>query len=213
MSAPTTDVAICNLALDRLGIRSITSIATPTTEVEAVVARHYDEVRREILRRYLFNFAKKYTTLTASTTKTPAFGYSSAYALPADFLRLLSLGDISVNADTDPDLYDMSEGFIFTDYAEDDDTLSLAYVYDATTVTKFDPLFIRVLQLRLARALAYKFTLKNALINSIRDELVDAEREAVSAAGQEKRPRRIERSRLRDVRKLGVYYRDNRYVG
>ena len=197
---PTTAVHICNLALDRLGQRSIASIDTPTTDVETICARWYPVVRRKMLRRFIFNFSKKYITLTASVTKIPAFGYTSAYALPNDFVRLLALGDIAINDDTPPGLYDLSEGYIFTD-AGDGGTLKLSYIFDAKDVTKYDALFIDVFFLCLASAMAFKFTLKNSMIREIRDEAGDAAVAAAAVSGQEKPPRRIERSKWLNARR------------
>lgn len=198
--APTTPVHICNLALDRLGQRSIASIDSPTTEVESICARHYPSTRREMLRRFIFNFAKKYSTLTASGSKTPAFGYSSAYAHPNDFIRLLALGDVTVNDDLAPGLYDLSEGYIFTS-SGNGGTLNIQYIYDAKDVTKFDPLFVRLFTLHLASNMAYKFTVKNSIIREIRDDAADAALAAAAVAGQEKPPRRIERSRIITMRR------------
>ena len=199
-SAPTTAVHICNLALDRLGQRSISSIDNPTTDTETICARHYPTTRREMLRRYIFTFSKKYATLTASTTKTPAFGFSHAYALPNDFIRLLALGDVTINDDLEPGLYDISEGYIFTS-AADGGALNIQYVYDAKDVTKFDSLFVRLLALHLAANMAYKFTKLNSLINAIRDDAADAALAAAAVSGQEKPPRRKERSRIIAMRR------------
>jgi hypothetical protein len=209
MAAPTTPVDICNLALDRCGQRSISSITAPTTEVEEICARQYDSTLSEILRRYVFNFAKKYAVLTVSGTKVPAFGYTSAYALPNDFVRLLTLGDITVNDDVEPGLYDLSEGFIFTDVASAG-SLKMTYIHTASTIiSKWDPLFVRLLVLHLAANLAFKLSLKNSMIQAIRDDAADVALAAAAVAGQEKPPRRIERSKMIGARNRGMGSGDN----
>ena len=212
MAKPTSAIHICNLALDRLGQREVADITTPTTETETICSRHYEQVRREMLRRFIFNFAKKYATLTVSATKTPEHGYTYAYALPNDFVRLLAIGDITlVNGELEPGLYDLSEGYLFTDYG-DGGGIDLTYIYDATTVANYDPLFIRLFVLHLAAAMAYKFSLKNSLIQAIRSDADDVALAAAAVSGQEKPPKRIERSRLRNVRRFGYRRRDNSYV-
>jgi len=208
MSNPTSSIHICNLALDRIGQQEIASVDTPTTEIENICNRHYDQTRRKALRKYIFNFAKKYATLTKSVTKTPAFGYANAYALPNDFIRLLALGDITIGGDTDPSLFDISEGHLFTD-AEGGSTVYITYIYDAKTISSYDPLFIDVLTLELAAAMAYKFTLKPSLVAALKRDLEDAQLSASAVAGQEKPPRRIQRSRIRAVRRFGYYSSDN----
>jgi len=203
MAVATTAVDICNLALDRLGQRSISSITAPTTEAEEICARHWDATRLEVLRRYVFNFSKKYVELSVSGSKFPAFGYTSAYALPNDFVRLLALGDTTINDDTPAGLYDLSEGYIFTDVT-DADVLKMLYVYDAKDIiAKWDGLFVRLLVLHLAANMAYKFSVKNSLITAIREDAADAALAAAAVAGQEKPPRRIQRSKFRSVRNGG----------
>jgi hypothetical protein len=211
MAVATTAVDICNLALDRLGQRSISSITSPTTEVEEICARNYDATLLEMLRRYIFNFAKKYAVLTVSGDKTPAFGYTSAYALPNDFVRLLTIGDHTIGADTPSNLYDLSEGYIFTDI-EDAGSLSISYIHSsATIISKWDPLFVRLMVLHLAAAIAYKLSLKNSLIQAIRDDAADVALSAAAVAGQEKPPRRVERSRLVESRRSGLRRDPTRY--
>lgn len=199
---PTTDVHICNLALDKLGQDEIASINPPSSQVEIICARHYDQVRRKVLRKYIFNFSKKYVTLTKSATKIPAFGYSSAYALPADFVRLLTLGDTTIGADTPAGLYELSEGYIFTDSASTvGGTLNLSYVFDSKVITSYDSLFVDVFALELAAAMATKFTLKPSMKVDLRRELEDAQMAAAAVAGQEKPPRRIQNSRILSARR------------
>lgn len=212
MPVPTSDVHIANLALDRLGIAPVTNIVTPSNTTEDIVARHYIPTRRELLRKYIFNFAKKYAVLTEDSTKTPAFGFSTAFALPNDFIRLCALGDVTINGDVPPNLYDLSEGYIFTDSAEAGD-LNIQYVFDATTVAKYDPLFIQLFKLQLAANMAYKFTLKPSLIQGIIEELRDVAAAAAAIAGQEKPPRRLSRSKWATARQRGnSSLRDNRFI-
>lgn len=211
MAAPTTAVDICNLALDRLGQRSIASITSPTSELEEICARNYDATLLEMLRRYIFNFSKKYALLTVTGAKVPAFGYTSAYALPNDFVRLLTLGDHTIGDDTPSDLYDLSEGYIFTDDA-DAGSLKITYIHSSSTIiSKWDPLFIRLMVLHLAAAIAFKLSLKNSLIQAIRDDAADVALSAAAVAGQEKPPRRKESSRLISARFRGRSSDPTRY--
>lgn len=209
MAAPaiTTEVQICNLALSQLGQSPIASIETPTTTAETVCSLHFAQTRKEVLRSHVFNFSKKLSTLTVDATKTPAFGFTYAYALPNDFVRLLALGDISLDDDIDHKEYEISDGYIFTDY-EDGGTLNITYVYNCTTVTKYDALFTKLLYLQLASDVAYAFTAKPSMIRQLEDRLQQAEIKAAAVAGQEKKPRRIERSYWKR-RRLGGSRIDN----
>ena len=208
MAAPATAVDICNLALDKLGQREIsaTGLTAPATEIERVCARHYEQTKRKVLRKYIFKFAKKYATITVSGTVTPTFGYSYAYTLPSGFLRLLTLGDVTIGDDTPPGLYDISDGHIFTNESS---PIKVTYIYDAVTVANYDPLFIDVFTLELAAAMAVKFTLKPSLVQMLKSELLDAQLAASAISGQEKPPRRIQRSKIKDARRYGYHSRDN----
>lgn len=207
MALPTSDIDICNLALDRLGQASAASINPPETTQEIICARHYDKTRRKLLRAYIFNFSKKYDTLTKDPLKVPAFGFANAFSLPNDFLRLLALGDSTVEKDIQRRFYDFSEGFIFTD-ASIGDELQITYIKDAILVGQFDALFVDSFVLMLAADMAYKFSLKPSLVKAIRDELGESLVAAAAVAGQEKPPRRIERSKLRRVRRRGGIFGD-----
>ena len=251
MPAPASPVDICNLALDRIGQASITSIDAPQTTQEDVMARHYDQTREEILREYIFNFSRKTVLLTPTTTAPAIPGYPNVYALPADFLRKLTLGDrLLYGGDIPSKFFDISGGFIYCNNVNDwsslpvpcghhhcdddcdddcsegyigDDTgggccnqnwgLQMVYIRNETNVALFDSLFIKLLSLELASAVAYKFTLKGALKQQVDQDLERARLKAAAISGQEKRPVRIQNSRVRDVRRSGGIFRNNTIIG
>lgn len=209
MALVATDVDICNLALDAIGQKPITVLsAAATASLQSQVCeRHYITTRRELLRRYIFNFAKKYTVLTKNAV-TPAYGYATAFDLPTDFIRLLALGETTINADTPPGLYTLSEGDIFTDHEDNTDQINMEYIKDATLVSEYDSLFVTLLAQTLAMKIVYKFTLKASLVRNLKEMLGDTEHSAAAVAGQEKPPRRIQHSKLRDRRRFGSRFRD-----
>jgi hypothetical protein len=211
MAAPSSAVDICNLALDRLGQRtpiSATALTAPSGEIETVCARHYDQCRRELLRKGIFNFARKYDILEKDTDVSPAFGFTSSFYTPADCLRLLVIGDIIVGTNLRGKQYDIVEHHIYTSF-DDAGDLSVEYIKDAQLVEEFDSLFIDCLTLVLAKKMAYKFTLKPSAMSALNEELKDALQEAKAIAGQERPPRRIEVSRLRDARRFGFNSKNN----
>lgn len=211
MAAPASAVDICNLALDRIGQRtpiSATALTAPANEIEELCARHYDQERRHLLRQYIFNFARKYDILEKSTDVSPAYGYSSAFYTPSDCLRVLMVGSMVDGRILRGLQYEIAEHYIYTSY-DDDGDLSVAYVYDAQDVAEFDPLFISLLKLRLAKILAYKFTTKPSLVSQLADELEKEEVAAAAISGQERPPWRVESSKLRDARRFGFRTKDN----
>ena len=210
MAAPATAVDICNLALDKLGQREIsaTGLTAPATEIERVCARHYDQARRKMLRKYIFNFARKLDILEESTDVSPAYGYSAAFYVPADSLKILVVGDATIGGNLRGLQYEIAENYIYTSY-DDDGDLKVEYVYDAQNVAEFDPLFIDVLVTELAASMAYKFTLKPSIVSALKQDLLDAQMAAAAAAGQERPPRRVQTSKLTDARRFGFRSRDN----
>lgn len=204
---PTSEIDIVNLALLRLGQKVAASIESPTTSEEDVAALHYPTTRRALLRSYTFNFSKKYAQLTVSGTITPAFGYESAFELPNDFIRLLALGDVTINADTPSQLYDISGKHIFTDQEDEADTINIHYIKDETSVSIWDALFVKLMYLELAKDMAYAFTVKPSRESQLEKDLVNIRLQAAAVNGQEKPPRRLERSRLL-ARRMGGGGRD-----
>lgn len=209
VSAITTEVQVANLALARLGqAQTATSLESPTTTDETLCALHFPQTRKALLRAYLFNFAKEYAQLEVDDAETPAFGFSLAYSLPTDFIRLLAIGDVTINADLDHQFFDLTDQHIYTDEVSDtddsdDSLLNVYYVKDVSTVARWDALFLQLMRLQLAKDMAYAFTLKPSLVAQIDAELADVKIQAMAAAGQEKRPRRIQRSRIIAARRPG----------
>lgn len=199
MAAPTAAVEICNLALDLLKQDAITSIDSPTGGTDVICARWYDHVRRATLRKHPWNFAGTRTTLAANAT-APAFGYTQAFDLPNDFIRLLTIGDDAIN-----DLqgtYQLEDGQLLYN-AADGSSLKIRYVYDFTSVAQMDPLFVDVLAAELALRIAYKVTGSDEAAERITEHLKKIAPEAYAIDGQERPPTRIQRSKFLDRRRGG----------
>lgn len=200
MSAPTSAVEICNLALDQLKQEPASDISSPSTKVETICARHYDQTRREVLRKHPWNFAIKRAQLTKDAT-APTFGYAQAYNLPNDWIRLVTIGDDSV--DEIRDRYEIENGQILGSDLDSStaNTINIRYIYDVTNVTEFDPLFLKVLYLQLAINMGAKFSVTAALIKEIKEELSQVAPWATAVDGQERPPKKIQKSKLLNARK------------
>lgn len=203
--AVSSEVDICNLALDYLNQKPITSIETPTTATEELCARWYDITRKEALRRHPWNFASKRAVLAPNAT-APAFGFNQAYNLPADYIRIMYINDSIILRDSPIpfDNYVIEGGQILIGNITGTDTgdqLNLIYVSDFTTVTQMDPSFIDYLATLLAFKLAYKVTNSNTSVDRMRTLMQEAESKARAADGQESPVRRVERSRNRRFRR------------
>lgn len=206
MGAPQSPIDICNMALAHLGEPPIDTISPPVTEREDIVALQYDDARQNVLRKNVWNFAKK--RVLASRSGTPTFDYADEYALPSDFIRLLSVnglsattgsgeagGEISQTLD-----YDI-EGRSVLLNASGAPTVQMRYIADIETVSTWDPLFRKLVILTLALQLAYTITGKKEMVEQMNALLTRELPDAASIDGQEVPPKRIQRSRALTARR------------
>lgn len=196
-SAPSSAVDICNLALDHLAQEAITSIDSPTTPTETVCARWYHAVRRAVLRANVWNFASARVAISRDAA-SPAFGYADAYNLPNNFIRLSFIGNDSI---MDYKRKYEVEGRQLLLNNSTATSLNIGYIYDITNVNKFDALFIDLLAIELAWRMSYKFAVKSTLRQAIKDLREDINLLARGIDGQERPPKRIERSKFKSARR------------
>lgn len=195
-SPPTAPVQICNLALDYLGESPVSSIENPTDQREEIMARWYDHVRMTVLREFVWNFAQNYTVLTRSGDGLG--GHTDKYNLPNDCVRVNSVGSDPYNGIREYDIFGREI------HCSEGTSLPIWYNKNVVDVPTMDPLFVNVLALRLAIKTAYKFTKKKSVVESLSALLKLEEPKATSVDGQEKVPRRIQRSRYLSARKYGT---------
>lgn len=296
-----SEVDLCNQAAFEIGQAPISSIVSPSNQLEQAFALSYPEVRQRVLRENVWNFAKTEqqivlanTTVSVSTASPIAIGgitkanpgvitttfahglitgqtvsisgvvgmtqingspytvtvltattltlkfsngnnvdttafttYSSGgsiqpllglplaanltadfpdnYALPSDFLRLLSLGGASESQLTGQ--YDIrnlgNQKYLCMNNAEAG-SINLRYIKDVTDLSQWDPSARYVLRLTLALDICYLFTKDVKIYQMIDDKLKKALPGAVSVDGQEVPPTQIRRSRLLNARRNGV---------
>lgn len=197
--AAQTEVDICNLALDHLNITPITTITNPTDKVGKVCERWYDNTRKSALRKHTWNFAQKRAALAQLATD-PLWGYNAQYELPSDYIRIVEIGDLNQYKD-----YAIEGTKLLLDETNTG-SLNIRYIYDNKSVETFDPLFVELLSLELAYNMAFPLAGNINLQRSIQILRDDKRREAFGVDGQERPPRRRERSRFKEARmKYGNY--------
>jgi hypothetical protein len=127
---------IANSALTLVGTRLLSAVSDASKEA-LLIRTNWDTYRRAILRLGLWKFAKEAATLTIDSAYSSTFGYQNRYALPANFIRLVSFNDLKGNSDGGQPPYQLRAGYVYTymSYA------NLVYVADVTDVTQYDPLF------------------------------------------------------------------------
>lgn len=87
-----SDVQIVNKALVKIGASTITSL-TENSKAARSANAIYELTRDAALRDHPWNFAHKRVIL-ASDSEEPAFGWTYAYTMPADFLRVIQWGEM-----------------------------------------------------------------------------------------------------------------------
>lgn len=200
----SSKVDVCNLALSLLNVAPISSIDNPETDTEELCALWYDQTRKEALRRHSWNFAIKRKVLAANN-EAPAFGYSKAFNLPDDYIRLIQVTETDGYLDSPlaATRYAVEDGkLLIGQYADSSgSSLRLVYVSDFKTVAQMDASFIDYLAVLLAQKIAYQVTQSNTTIERCDALMEKAESRARSMDGQENPPRRVERSRARNARR------------
>lgn len=191
---------ICNLALDLLSAGNIQDIENPLSATEELLARWYDQSRRKVLREHPWNFAIKRQILSPSST-APTFGYSKAFPLPSDFIRISHVSTDAGDVVLSPQNYQVeSNAILISNTFGDSSQLKLVYVHDFKTVSQFDPMFVDLLAYEIAISIAYKITESNTNIERV--TALHKQRGVLAKAidGQDRPPTRVERSRSKSVR-------------
>jgi len=86
---------VCNIALGHIGEWFITDI-TRESETERLCRLHLPQVRRSLLRLHPWNFAIMRVELPLSAREN-VFGFTHRYALPNDYLQLLTIWEDKEN--------------------------------------------------------------------------------------------------------------------
>lgn len=157
------------MALGRFGAKRINDYNDATdTVVEAIYCRlHYDQTRRALLRSHWWRFARARATL--STTTAPAFQWTYAFTLPADFLRMIDVHDNSDNpTGSAVETYQLEGNVLMMDSS----SCQLRYVRDVTNTGVWDPLFTEVMILQLARKLVIPLSQDFKLKQDIDEDLI-----------------------------------------
>lgn len=168
--------------MTKLGAARISSFDDNSTEARAIKSL-YDIARRALLRRCLWNFAKKRTTLSA--VAVPAgqtdWTFTNQFQLPPDFLRLIQVNDYSeplgfnLGRTEDDSPYQIEGGRILTNYPA---PLKIRYIADVTDPTKYDSVFIEAFASQIAfeccETITQSNTKKAALAQEVKMWIVEA---------------------------------------
>ena len=158
-------VDICNGALNQLGATTILSLTEDSKNARLCNSR-YTQVRDGLFRTHPWNCLQKRVELAADTT-APAWGFSFAYTLPADCLRLLRILDYDSN-------YKVEGRKILSNTS----SMKILYIGRITDPNEYDELLRETLSASLAADIAFAVTSNNTtatnMYNLFQDKLKDA---------------------------------------
>ena len=171
-------VDICNGALNQLGGTTILSLTEDSKNARICNAR-YTQVRDALFRTHPWNCLQLRASLAKDAT-APAWGFSSAFTLPADCLRLLYIVDFDSN-------YKVEGRKILSNTS----TMKILYISRITDPNEYDELLRETLSASLAADIAYGVTSSNPVAQNMytlfQDKLRDA-RFVDSTEGQNNAP-------------------------
>lgn len=165
-------VDICNLALQKLGAGTITSLTQDSTAARACNGC-YEHCKDSELEKHPWRFAISRAELAADGT-APDWGRSNSFALPSDFLRLMNdyPEDNSLSVD-----YEIEGRKILSDM---DAPLYIRYIKRVTDPNEMHTLFREALAcamaIQMCEALTQSNTKKDSLISDYKNAINEAKR-------------------------------------
>lgn len=166
----TSNVAIANLALQKLGAKRITSLTEDSPNARTMNAC-FEHQRDLELAKHRWSFAIRRAQLAVDAT-APTFGPARSFTLPAEYLRLIE-PDLEENYN---DLDWKIEGKkILTDQTA---PLNIRFIYRVEDPNEFAPAFIESLACKLAWHTCEDITQSNQKKADILNEYTLAIREA-----------------------------------
>lgn len=185
--AMATGVSICSNALLMLGAQTINDFQDQLNLDRAkLCANLYPSQRDSILRAHPWNCCIKRIVL-APLAEAPAFGYSQAFELPADCLRVLEVGTGGLQIDY------LVEGRTIQ---ADTMALELRYVFRNEVEATWDAHLVDLMTVAMAAVLAYPITQSTSERDNRKAEFQSLLRQAKAVDGQEDPPQTLGDERL-----------------
>ena len=185
----TSEVAICNLALRRLGADPITAL-TDNTDRARACALAYPDTRDRLLDEIRPNFAVLFLGL-AQVVAVPLYGYGHAYQLPPTVVRVLDI-------DEEEDWPWSRQGSLLL---TDKPAVNARCVVRVTDPTQCSPLFTAALVCQLAADLAFSITKNHTLEQEKKAEAAREIAKAQAAEGAEGSTRVLQDDTLQQARR------------
>ncbi len=158
-----TNISICSAALLQLGKAPIASF-DDASDGAKLCANLYPAERDSLLREFAWNCVVKRAILAPSST-APEFGFSAAFLLPSDFLRLVAVGDWRYG-DPMGNRFRLEGRHILAS----GNALALEYVFRNEVEDTWDAKLVELMQARMLWKLAYPVTQSTTLRDTLAQE-------------------------------------------
>jgi hypothetical protein len=185
MPTATSDVAICNIALTRLGNDRVLTALSQANKEGRLCSVHYPVARDAVLQAHPWNFAVRRVDLAVESV-TPPFEYTYRYPLPSDCLKVIRTEDESAGFEDDFRVESTASGLVLL---SDNSAVAIEYLARVEDVALYSPLFVDVLAQRIAAELAPAFADSASMAQQLWQIYEAKLREARSVDAQEGTPR------------------------
>lgn len=162
----SSDVEVCNLALDHIGKATITSLTENSVEARKC-ARHYPQARDAALAFSNWTFARRSRLLSEVASNDFEDVWDHAYDLPNDAVtvrRLCEVGMMPNWNSAPPEMY-IESGVVFTNVPG----ARMFYTWCCADVARWTTLFTDAVALGLAARLAPNMTRRASDVDRLRD--------------------------------------------
>lgn len=158
-----TKLDIANNALIRIGDKTIESFDN-TDKNTVLINQVFKQVLSEVLREYIWNCATARASLVPNAI-SPPFGYTYAYDLPIDYIRLIQVYDANGRFDQNID-WCIEDNKILCN----EPVMNIRYIKYMEDTLQFDSLCTSALINKLAQKIAFSKTNSSKLVNELINE-------------------------------------------
>jgi len=176
-----TELEVVNLALNRIGHKSIENLEDGTNQTAVLMKSFYNGTVNEMLSVFPWNCAVTRAELSL-TSEVNLTQYNNGYDLPEGVLRVLDIdGDKKKT-------YRIEGKQIFTDEGNSDPlTIRIRYIQKLSDVTAWDEFLEEAIALRLAEKACMKITKNLTLTSYLQQQVITALNIAQQSANAEDR--------------------------
>lgn len=191
-----TAVTICANALMMLGQRPIVSfdVAVDESDQARLANSLWPTVRDYVLRSHPWNCAIKRLSLPPDAA-APLFDFRYQFTLPEDYLRALSVGEVSGGVE-----YKIEGGKLLSDA----NPCLLRYVFRNEVAQTYDAMLVMALTESMRAAFSYATTQSGTLEQALRQALAPLLKQARAVDGLDDTPDFMEHAPLLEARYIGT---------